>query len=92
MSPEPPPALRIDPPAFLAEPGLTAIMAALPTARVVGGAVRDALAGLEVADIDLATPDAPAQTVAALRAARAAGNPDRDRARHRHRDRRWARL
>ena len=31
-------------------------MAALPEARVVGGAVRDALAGRQVTDIDLATP------------------------------------
>ena len=38
------PALRIDPPAFLAEPALAAVMAALPEARVVGGAVRDTLA------------------------------------------------
>ena len=43
------PALRIAPPAFLAEPALAAVMAALPEARVVGGAVRDALAGRAVA-------------------------------------------
>lgn len=61
--------LRIDPPAFLAEPGLAAIMAALPRARVVGGAVRDVLAGRKVADVDLATPDAPEQAVQAVRAA-----------------------
>ncbi|HEY5300952.1 MAG TPA: CCA tRNA nucleotidyltransferase [Acetobacteraceae bacterium] len=54
------------PPSFLAEPGLAAVMAALPNARVVGGAVRDTLAGLAVADIDLATPDLPEQVVAAL--------------------------
>jgi poly(A) polymerase len=63
------PALRIPPPAFLTEPGLVAVMAALPDARVVGGAVRDALAGMEVADIDLATPSEPAQVIAALRRA-----------------------
>ena len=40
-----PPALRIAPPAFLAEPAFIALLAALPDARVVGGAVRDALAG-----------------------------------------------
>lgn len=56
-------------PAFLAEPGLAAVMAALPRARVVGGAVRDTLAGLAVADIDLATPDLPGQVVASLRRA-----------------------
>jgi poly(A) polymerase len=63
------PALRVPPPAFLAQPGLVAVMAALPDARVVGGAVRDALAGMEVADIDLATPSEPAQVIAALRRA-----------------------
>ena len=51
------PALRIAPPAFLADPALHAVLAALPRARLVGGCVRDALAGREVADIDLATPD-----------------------------------
>ena len=38
------PALHIPLPAFLAEPGLRTVLAALPSARVVGGAVRDALA------------------------------------------------
>ena len=56
-------------PAFLAEPGLAAVMAALPNARVVGGAVRDTLAGFSVADVDLATPDPPEQVVASLRRA-----------------------
>lgn len=50
-------------------PGLGAVLAALPRARIVGGAVRDALAGLAVHDIDLATPDPPAAVIAALRAA-----------------------
>ncbi|MGA9868876.1 MAG: CCA tRNA nucleotidyltransferase [Acetobacteraceae bacterium] len=54
------------PPSLLADPGLAAVMAALPNARVVGGAVRDTLAGLAVADVDLATPDLPEQVVAAL--------------------------
>ena len=62
------PALRIDPPAFLAEPALVAVMAALPEARVVGGAVRDALAGRDVGEIDLATPRTPDQVTEALRA------------------------
>src|SRR6202012_4563956 len=48
-------------PAFLAEPALAAVMAALPEARVVGGAVRDALAGRPIADVDLATPRTPEQ-------------------------------
>jgi len=63
------PALLIAPPAFLAEPALAAVMAALPEARVVGGAVRDVLAGREVAEIDLATPLTPAEVTAALQAA-----------------------
>lgn len=57
---------QIDPPAFLAEPALRAVLAALPGARLVGGAVRDALAGRAVADIDLATPMPPDAVVAAL--------------------------
>ncbi len=44
-------------------------MAALPEARVVGGAVRDALAGRAVADIDLATPRRPEAVTRALEAA-----------------------
>jgi poly(A) polymerase/tRNA nucleotidyltransferase (CCA-adding enzyme) len=35
----------------------------------VGGCVRDTLAGVAVADVDLATPDTPDQTIAALEAA-----------------------
>jgi poly(A) polymerase/tRNA nucleotidyltransferase (CCA-adding enzyme) len=57
------------PPAFLADPALQAVMAALPDARIVGGAVRDAVAGRDVADVDLATPRLPADVIAALRAA-----------------------
>ena len=60
------PALSIVPPRFLADPALAAVMAALPEARVVGGAVRDALAGREVTDIDLATPRTPEQVTEAL--------------------------
>ena len=63
------PALRIPPPAFLLEPALASVMAALPTARVVGGAVRDALAKRPVTDIDLATPWPPTQVMQALEAA-----------------------
>jgi poly(A) polymerase len=61
-----PPALRIAPPAFLADPGLAAVLRALPEARVVGGAVRDALAGRPVADVDLATPRPPDLVTRAL--------------------------
>lgn len=60
------PALRIEPPGFLADPALAAVLAALPEARVVGGAVRDALAGRPVTDIDLATPRTPEQVTEAL--------------------------
>lgn len=61
------PAMRIvPPPEFLADPALAAVMAAVPEARVVGGAVRDALAGLPVADIDLATPRPPEEVMRQL--------------------------
>jgi poly(A) polymerase len=64
------PVLRLDPlPEFLADPALLAVLDALPAARVVGGAVRDALAGRVVADIDLATPQPPDEVTAALRGA-----------------------
>ncbi len=63
------PALLIAPPAFLAEPAFAALLAALPDARVVGGAVRDTLAGRPVADIDLGTKLPPAEVMAALRRA-----------------------
>lgn len=59
-------ALTIDPPAFLSDPALVPVLAALPEARIAGGAVRDTLAGRPVADIDLATPRRPEQVVAAL--------------------------
>ena len=45
------------------------MLAALPGARVVGGAVRDALAGCPVADIDLATPMRPDEVIRRLREA-----------------------
>ena len=54
---------------FLDDPAVLAVLAALGRARIVGGAVRDAVLGREVADIDLATPDAPDAVMAALRAA-----------------------
>ncbi len=52
--------------AFLSDPALMAVLDALPAARIVGGAVRDALVGRPVADIDLATPDVPEAVMAAL--------------------------
>ncbi len=61
--------LRLPPLGFLADPALCAVLDALPEARVVGGAVRDALLGLAVADVDLATPRRPEEVVASLRRA-----------------------
>ena len=63
------PALHIARPPFLSDPALLAVLAALPEARLVGGCVRDALAGRDVADVDLATPQAPEAVAAALAAA-----------------------
>ncbi len=55
--------------ALLADPALRPILDALPQARLVGGCVRDTLAGRLVADIDIATPDPPEQSLAALQKA-----------------------
>ena len=63
------PALRISPPAFLSDPALLAVLAALPGARLVGGCVRDAIAGRPVADVDLATPTPPDAVTRALQGA-----------------------
>lgn len=51
---------------LLGDQQLAPVWAALPNARVVGGAVRDALAGLSIADIDLATPEPPEDSIRAL--------------------------
>ena len=56
----------IELPSFLAEPALAAVMATLPEARVVGGAVRDALACRPITDIDLATSRTPEEVTKAL--------------------------
>ncbi len=56
-------------PEFLQRPGLAAVLRALPQARPVGGCVRDTLAGVRVADVDLATPTTPEQTIKALESA-----------------------
>ena len=63
------PALRIAPPALLADPALQPVLQALPEARLVGGSVRDTLDRRPVADIDLATPRRPEQVIEALRQA-----------------------
>lgn len=56
-------------PPILDDRGLQAILTAIQDARLVGGAVRDTLAGLPVHDIDLATPSSPDAVIAALRKA-----------------------
>jgi poly(A) polymerase len=53
----------------IALPGAAALWAALPEARIVGGAVRDMLAGGPVADVDFAVPLAPETVMARARAA-----------------------
>jgi poly(A) polymerase len=54
---------------ILEDPDLQRVLAVLPHARLVGGAVRDAMAGLPVTDIDLATPEPPEASLRALEAA-----------------------
>ncbi|HEY1411746.1 MAG TPA: CCA tRNA nucleotidyltransferase [Rhodopila sp.] len=53
-------------PDFLTNPALGRVWDALPEARLVGGAVRDALTGRSVADFDLATPRAPDEVMTTL--------------------------
>ena len=60
---------------FLTDPALGRVWDAVPDARVVGGAVRDALAGRPVADIDLATPQPPLAVIEALKRARVRSVP-----------------
>jgi poly(A) polymerase/tRNA nucleotidyltransferase (CCA-adding enzyme) len=50
-------------------PGMAEVWDALPQARVVGGAVRDMLAGKPVADVDFAVPLEPQVVMARVRAA-----------------------
>ena len=54
---------------WMRDPDIARIVAALGDCRFVGGAVRDALAGRPVGDIDLATPEEPPETVRRLEAA-----------------------
>lgn len=56
-------------PNLLGDPALLAVLDALPRARLVGGSVRDVLAGKAVADVDLATPEVPEAVMTALAAA-----------------------
>ena len=57
------PTARLPPQPWMSAPETHAVLAALTDGgtpvRFVGGCVRDALAGRAVADVDLATPDAP---------------------------------
>src|SRR3954463_6562876 len=62
--------LRIDPSqhGWMTAPETVAVMAALGEARFVGGAVRNALLGVGVVDIDIAVPMPPAESLARLKA------------------------
>ena len=62
-----PPVATIAPPAFLTAGAPAAVLAALPGARAVGGCVRDALAGREVHDVDIAAPLPPEESARRLR-------------------------
>ena len=69
-APNPPPQVgRTVPGSPLADPAIQRLFAVLPNARLVGGCVRDVLAGQPSADIDLATPEPPEAVAAALAAA-----------------------
>jgi len=63
------PVARIALPTVLREGAPAAVLAALPGARAVGGAVRDTLAGLAVQDVDVAAPYPPEEISNRLRAA-----------------------
>lgn len=54
---------------MISSPGLAQIWAVLPEARMVGGAVRDMLAGREVADVDFAVPLPPEAVMVRARSA-----------------------
>ena len=54
----------------LADPAVQRLFTILPDARLVGGCVRDTLAGQPSADVDLATPELPESVAAALTAAK----------------------
>jgi poly(A) polymerase len=64
-----PASAEIAPPGFLASGAPAAVLAALPGARAVGGCVRDALAGREVHDVDVAAPLPPEEIARRLAAA-----------------------
>jgi len=63
------PIRRIEPPAWLVQPPLMALLDALGQGRFVGGIVRDTLLGLPPGDLDLATPLPPTEVTRRLAAA-----------------------
>lgn len=69
MTDQDPPHDRIEPPASLSQGAPAAVLAALPGARVVGGAVRDLLAGRPVHDVDVAVALPPEEAARRLREA-----------------------
>ncbi|KAA2214252.1 CCA tRNA nucleotidyltransferase [Teichococcus oryzae] len=64
-----PPSALVEPPAWLRSGAPSAVLAALPGSRAVGGAVRDSLAGRPVHDVDVAAPLPPEAIAARLREA-----------------------
>ena len=62
-----PPHDRVPLPDWLAQGAPAAVLAALPGARVVGGAVRDLLAGRAVHDVDVAVPLPPEEAARLLK-------------------------
>jgi poly(A) polymerase len=62
--------MKIDPSqhGWMTAPETVQVMAALVEGRFVGGAVRNALLGVPVVDIDIAVPMPPAETMARLKA------------------------
>jgi poly(A) polymerase len=60
---------HLDPTPLLSLPGVRPVLAALPDARIVGGAVRDLMAGRPVSDVDIATKLPPDAVTDALRQA-----------------------
>lgn len=65
---------RLEPQPWMTEPATRRLLAALQragiAARFVGGCVRDTLLGLEIGDVDIATPALPDAVIAALQTAR----------------------
>ena len=62
--------MRIDPALhpWMSAPETTQVMTALGMARFVGGAVRDAMVGAPVTDVDIAVPMPPSEVLARLKA------------------------